>query len=266
MSEKLCLQWNDFKENINSAFGRLKDDKEFVDVTLACEDGEQMEAHKVILAALSPFFDKILSRNKHPHPLIYLKGFQSKDLRAILDFLYFGEANVFQENLDSFLTIAEELKLKGLTGQSAGDQVEKVEKPTNLKPANNTKESRMRTPSYTDNVCNDSEENVYPEENASRTVAIPNELCGDLKALDEKVKSMMGKSQNMIPSGKHPNGTQKQQIASICKVCGKEGKATNIESHIESNHLEGISLPCDHCDKAFSSRASLKVHKRSFHK
>ena len=51
MSEKLCLQWNDFKENLSSAFGRLGDDTEFVDVTLACEDGQQMRAHKFILAA-----------------------------------------------------------------------------------------------------------------------------------------------------------------------------------------------------------------------
>ena len=58
MSEKLCLQWNDFKENVNSAFGRLRDDKEFNDVTLACEDGQQMEAHKVILAASSPIFEQ----------------------------------------------------------------------------------------------------------------------------------------------------------------------------------------------------------------
>ena len=53
-----------------------------------------MEAHKVILASSSPFFDKILQKNKHPHPLLYLKGFQSKDFTSILDFLYFGEANV----------------------------------------------------------------------------------------------------------------------------------------------------------------------------
>ena len=121
MSEKLCLQWNDFKANANSAFGRFRDDKEFTDVTLACEDGQQMEAHKVILAASSPFLDQILQRNKHPHPLIYLKGFQSQDLLSILDFLYFGEANVYQEDLDSFLAIAEELKLKGLTGQTSSD-------------------------------------------------------------------------------------------------------------------------------------------------
>ena len=47
-----------------------------------------------------------------------MRGFKSEDLVAILDFLYFGEANVYQENLDSFLAIAEELQLKGLMGKS----------------------------------------------------------------------------------------------------------------------------------------------------
>ena len=73
MSEKLCLQWNDFQDNIKSAFVNLKTDNDFIDVTLACEDGQQVEAHKVILAASSPFFQKLLGRNKHPHPLIYKK-------------------------------------------------------------------------------------------------------------------------------------------------------------------------------------------------
>merc|ERR1719494_1718589 len=121
MPEKLCLQWNDFKENVNSAFGKLRGDKEFTDVTLVCEDGQQMEAHKVVLASSSPIFEKILQKSKHPYPLLYLKGFQSKDFASILDFLYFGEANVHQEDLDSFLTIAEETKLKGLTGQTSSE-------------------------------------------------------------------------------------------------------------------------------------------------
>ena len=96
----------------------MREDNDFTDVTLACEDGQQVEAHKVILAASSPFFQMLLKRNKHPHPLIYMKGMKSKDLLAIVDFLYRGEANVFQENLDSFLAIAEELQLKGLMGKS----------------------------------------------------------------------------------------------------------------------------------------------------
>ena len=119
MSEKLCLQWNDFKENVNSAFRKLRGKREFTDVTLVCEDGQQVEAHKVILASSSPFFEKLLQKSKHPHPLIYIRGFQSKDFTSILDFLYFAEANVYQEDLDSFLAIAEVIQLKGLTGQTS---------------------------------------------------------------------------------------------------------------------------------------------------
>ena len=117
-SDKLCLQWNDFKENITSSFRELRGDREFTDVTLACEDGSQIEAHKVVLVSTSPFFRELLKRNRHPHPLLYMRGLRSEDLTAILDFLYQGEANVCQENLDSFLALAEELKLKGLTGNT----------------------------------------------------------------------------------------------------------------------------------------------------
>ena len=94
----------------------MRDDREFAYVTLACEDGQQIEAHKVVLVSSSPFFMDLLKKNKHPRPLIHMRGLRSEDLVAIVDFLYHGEANVFQENLDSFLALAEELRLEGLTG------------------------------------------------------------------------------------------------------------------------------------------------------
>ena len=179
MSEKLCLQWNDFKANVNSAFGKLRDDKEFSDVTLVCEDGQQLEAHKITLVASSPFFEKILQNSKHPHPLIYLRGFQSKILLSILNFLYFGEANVYQENLDPFLAIAEELKLKGLIDQSSIDLLDDVQNtPDNPKPVKKLKESTISSanPVFNSNA----------PEKISRALAIPNEFSGDLHRLDEK--------------------------------------------------------------------------------
>ena len=112
--EKLCLQWNDFRDNISSAFRDLRDDEEFTDVTLACEDGQQVEAHKLVLSSASPFFLNLLKRNKHPHPLVYMRGLKYEDLVSIMDFLYHGEVNIHQENLDSFLLFADELHLKGL--------------------------------------------------------------------------------------------------------------------------------------------------------
>jgi len=118
-SEKFCLRWNDFEANISSAFRELRDDKDFFDVTLACDD-EQIQAHKVILSACSPFFRNILRRNPHQHPLLYLKGVKYTDLQSVLNFMYHGEVNIAQEELNSFLAVAEDLRVKGLTQNNSG--------------------------------------------------------------------------------------------------------------------------------------------------
>ena len=252
MSEKLCLQWNDFHDNIKTAFGNLRDDNDFADVTLACEDGQQVEAHKVILAASSPFFQKLLGRNKHPHPLIYMRGIEFDDLLAIVDFLYRGEANVFQENLDSFLAIAEELQLKGLMGK-ADEKVKDFEAdekylPSTLPTSMNTNKMIPKTSSQSSKIINSGE---------NRTLAIPGNFSGDLEELEVRVKSMMEKSQNKLANG--------IQFADRCKVCGKEDGGSHIKDHIETNHLEGVIIPCNFCNKTFRSRNSLKMHKMRQH-
>ena len=122
-SEKLCLQWNEFQNIVSSAFEDLRSDGDLTDVTLACEDGKQIEAHKVVLSATSPFFLDLLKRNKHPHPLIYMKGIKSDNLMAMVDFFYRGEANVSQDNLNDFLALADEMRLKGLNRQEEPQEI-----------------------------------------------------------------------------------------------------------------------------------------------
>ena len=120
-AEKFCLKWNEFESNIGIAFRELRESSDFFDVTLACDD-KQIQAHKVILSACSPFFRSVLRRNPHAHPLLYLKGVTETNLKAILDFMYHGEVQVSQENLNSFLAAAEELKVKGLTQNQPPDK------------------------------------------------------------------------------------------------------------------------------------------------
>ena len=85
-----------------------------------------------------------------------------------------------------------------------------------------------------------------------RRIAVSN---FDKTSLDEKVKSMMVKSENKISDG--------TKRAHICKECGKEGQWVAIRDHIEANHLEGVSLPCYVCGKDFRSRTYLRKHKCS---
>ena len=244
MSEKLCLHWNDFQENTKDAFVNLRGDKHFSDVTLVSEDGQQMEAHRVILAASSLFFKMLLEGNQHPHPLIYMRGVKSEDLLAIVDFLYCGEANVFQENLDSFLAIAEELQLKGLMGRAEEKEESQIAKPI-------IKQSTSSGPKTFESRQSRNE----PETN--NAVALPTHFSGNLDELEERVQSLMEKSENNYANG--------QQRAHKCKVCGKEGMGSAIKDHIEANHLEGIIVPCGQCEKTFGYRNGLRKHLRKDH-
>ena len=254
MSEKLCLQWNDFQDNIKIAFGNLREDVDFADVTLACEDGQQVEAHKVILAASSPFFQKLLGRNKHPHPLIYLRGIKSEDLLAIVDFLYRGEANVFQENLDSFLAIAEELQLKGLMGKQSDVAIaEELQiRGLNGKSDGATAETQRDTakmPEREEEVTNAT--NFQPD--------INNPILGD------KV-DMVGTDQTISMMEKTSRKNSRAKPLYICKVCGKEGENSHLKTHIEANHIKGYSILCDMCEKTFSCKNSLRTLNSRNHK
>ena len=121
MTRNLNIRCADFKDNAKLILGDLRHDNDFSDVTLVCEDGRQVEAHKVILASSSPFFKNLLARNKHSHPLIFMRRVTSEVLLAILDFLYLGETSLPEQGLDFFLALAQELQLKGLSGKTTED-------------------------------------------------------------------------------------------------------------------------------------------------
>ena len=252
MSETLCLNWNDFQDNVKSAFGNLRDDQDFADITLACEDGQKIEAHKVILAASSPVLQNLLNLNKHPHPLIYMRGMKSEDLSAIIDFLYYGSAIVYQENLESFLSIAEEFQLKGLRGQ------DKEKKPDEIGNQPSKSRNRQLKSKYEVIPANNTKLAFNDEVPISKFddqgIMMPTDYgVTDLGELDEKVKSMMEKGHNTLPN--------RSEKASVCKVCGKEGQWVAIRDHIEAKHLEGISLPCNNCGRIFKSRLQLRRHR-----
>ena len=252
-SEKLCLQWNDFGENITSSFKELREDRELTDVTLACEDGQQIEVHKVVLASSSPFFMDLLKKNKHPHPLIYMKGLKPTDLVAIIDFLYHGEANVFQENLETFLAVAEEFRLKGLTG---GAEAEK-ETSSQLRelPSVKKEASRKVTQLLSEpNIEGSTLENYSND----KTVALSTDkISVELQELDEQIRSMITKSDISTSNGQGKMAT--------CNVCGKQGPLKHMPQHIEANHITGVTHACEICGKISRSRQLLSKHKHGQH-
>ena len=264
--EKFCLKWNDFETNISSLFGSMREDQDFSDVTLAVDGGINIEAHKVILAASSSLFSTLLKQNKHTHPLLYMRGIQTKQLNAVVDFIYHGEVNILQEDLDDFLNLAKELQLKGLNNPKEANE-EHIQQPSQK----HTKSSRTKAydmsyekknlKGFVENITDDRPVEHFdqvPEVGFEETAVVPMyppvvKATTNYEDLDETINSMIEKLEH---GGKF-----------ACKVCGKiEYKDKfNMKSHIEAKHIEGVTHPCNQCGKSFRSRNSLSTHMSVFH-
>eukprot|EP00092_Neocalanus_flemingeri_P002586 GFUD01002768.1.p1 GENE.GFUD01002768.1~~GFUD01002768.1.p1 ORF type:complete len:359 (+),score=68.24 GFUD01002768.1:61-1077(+) len=123
MTDVFSVNWPNHERDRTVAVKDMLAKGSFVDVTLACDD-DQLEAHKVILSSASPFFHKILQRNPHSHPLLYLRGSLKKDVSALLNLIYSGETLVPVEDLESFLTLARDLGVKGLVDEQVFNEKE----------------------------------------------------------------------------------------------------------------------------------------------
>ena len=264
-TEKFCLKWNDFQENIAKSFHSLRDDQTFSDVTLVCGKDTQIQTHRVILSACSPFFESVLKKNMHSQPMIYMRGLKSKDLMAIVDFIYHGEANVYQEDLNDFLALAEELQLKGLTGSKEEQIEEKKENPTNKELSKPKKQaiSKQESPQYNyEQTENFVQESYFSKDSISEDNSIiAVESSKMIVRVDSNIEDLKTKIETLME-----NINDGERNKWRCKVCGKIALLKNdVRRHVES-HIEGVSHPCNLCGKVSRSNSALKVHVSAYHR
>lgn len=81
--QQYALKWNDYQTSMLSSFRHLRDEEDFVDVTLACDE-RSFTAHKVVLSACSPYFRKLLKANPCEHPIIILRDVPADDVENLL--------------------------------------------------------------------------------------------------------------------------------------------------------------------------------------
>ena len=170
-----------------------------------------------------------------------MKGMKASTLLAIIDFLYLGEANVFQEELDSFLVLAEELQLKGFGGISEETfQEHQTEERTNMSHQQNMPESRISDVKY------ENDKNLF-----QGTVVMTNQQKTKQDSLIEP--ATMARIDTMI---------EKREGRYNCKNCGHTSKHLfHTREHVEK-HIEGLEYPCTLCNKVLRSSLSFREHKR----
>ena len=186
-----------------------------------------------------------------------MKGVKSENLVAMVEFFYRGEANVSQENLDDFLALADEMRLKGL---SRLDESQENIRPNQIPTqAFEPRELPLRHKKASQKV--EQSEDLSMETALALNTSVE---VTDLRFLDQQIRSMMEKGYNRVQF--ISNGKNREDTTRVCKVCGKEGRQTDIAHHIEAKHITGLSHTCDICGNTAKTRSSLMAHKSKYHR
>ena len=233
--ESFSLTWKEYQNVATGLFSNLSNDKDFADVTLVCTDNKQVQSHKVILNAGSSLFKEILSTNfQRKHALIYLKGVDSAILLKILDFIYKGQTDVDQENLEAFLEVAKDLRIKGLYEEQYDVDEPSIEK-----------------------------ENVASESEETKEDIVENVKSEHLETEEEKQKDQDDRNITKGETVERRRSIQEKPFS--CSRCnGTYTNETTLKRHLLSVH-EGVKQPWPQCEKQFSTLDSLKRHTKSTH-
>ena len=254
--EKFSLKWNDYTTNWSQSLFGLRNNTELSDVTLITDDKVKISAHKIILSSCSKLFDFILKESKQTNPLVYLGGVSSVNLGFILDYIYHGEVNLYQEQLDGFLESAQKLEISGLVGDNQSNQdTQECESEDISNSLQTFKEDsqEQQMVNINDSVKNPRQKIQFTRsilENGGRNYDVTGLTSEEISA---KIRSMY----------------QKIDGVWTCNECGKisNNKTTSgdIRLHVET-HLDGLCYSCNLCHKEFRSKNAFKCHTNYYHK
>ena len=220
------LFWDEFESLAKNTFIDLFNNNNFTDVTLVCEDDKQLNAHKVILSACSSFFKRILLKNQHNNPLIYLNGINFEVLEAIINFIYLGEAQVNNSILDKFLEVGTVLEIYGLTQKDSKSEanMEFFEDP--MQTFNETEKEDFLTEKGTESHLEDIKE-IYTLEFETETVAKKSPVK------ISQLETWLNKSHDKL---------------FYCKECSKDFSSRgSLRNHKRAKH-EGFMFSCNYCN------------------
>ena len=229
--EKYKLTLDTYSDQLRDIFQELVKSNDFNDVTLVCEDKKQIKAHRNILSACSLVFKNFLQIDPHSnHSVIYLKGIQYSEMKAIIQFIYEGEAILYQERMDEFLSAARSLEIKELVRfVQIGETDDNMDK-------------------YSENSDTENNRNLLRKGKLGLQKRKYTKRKKPLEALNFEGTEVKTENEDLE-----------------CGQCGKKYRyKASLEVHIQSEH-KGIRYDCSKCGKIFKEQSSLVDHSRAIH-
>jgi len=219
----------------------VTEDTRLQDVTLVCDDGQHIRAHKIVLSARSPLFKEVLNGERDLNPFIYFCEFQKSEIETLMEFLYRGSTVISEENMRSFFRIAKLLKIDGV----------------NVDPVT----------SDTSPVITDNEDKLSTShENFDSEVQSNIESDSHVKEFDDRVEDIKIKDDRISFEKCDETNETFSKINGLweCNICGRTFiRKNHVTTHVLIHNEEPV--PCPECTSILKTKDSLKKHIQLVH-
>ena len=237
--EKYKLEWQTFQNHSVNLNRNLFNDTAFSDVILMTDELVQTPAHKVILSAASTVFKELCAvGSKSVQQILYLRGIKQEELDAMLQFIYLGEATVYEDRLKEFSRVVRDFNITKLNEfQYLQDQVTPTKKKdTPQEEKDDSKKKDQVTPLKKKDQPQIEKDNPKKKEENKET---------------NKIKS----KSNVREENTVKKVTKKAKV----EEPAKENIVTDDDSVIEDPFL------CLECELVFNDKAAFDHHYQATH-
>lgn len=204
----------------------------FTDVCLSCEN-QIINAHRLILAASTSFFHSLFSQQPcclNPNPVIVMKDIKISELKAILEFIYFGSTTVPEDQLNSLIKSAESLGVYGLGKLN----------PDSINDAKDDAKDDRPSSEINNNVTNNSAKSSSPS-NAAGKEQSPKSASGDASTTKQfsQAASSAYSSNNKSQPDKSAAAADKIKRK---VVASKQSEADDLEEKRKKRELINLTI------------------------
>ncbi|XP_044758585.1 zinc finger homeobox protein 4-like isoform X2 [Coccinella septempunctata] len=278
-----------YLQNISDAFKTLYNEEQLSDVTIYCKEGS-LKAHKLILAASSPYFCKIFRENRNEFPILILHGTSMTQMKNLIDLLYTGITDVKKDDIESLNRLIREFEIKGVNfGQETSSSNVRLEiNGSNVSPDSiHNRDTRFKGKKrvavdyeHDENLPSTSKidtsenhlpkrsnlENSHNEELNQVKIEAPSPVPTESTIFSmSDINSISDRSSYTSNSTNKISAWAKKQRKFKCHLCPSSFKRSSHLSRHQLVHTGERPYSCNRCDKAFSRVDKLKHHIRKAH-
>ncbi|CAL4161549.1 unnamed protein product [Meganyctiphanes norvegica] len=252
MCDDYLIKWGYHQQTIIEALVTFKNSETFCDAQIICNGGV-FNVHKLILSACSDYLHQIFENATASFPgisltVIVLQEVSYKQMEYLLEFIYKGQVDICENDIDAFMNTARYLDIKGL---SAPDGYEDSIHDDNVKVKDEPDEDQgLEKSNFSISFGTDEPD----EENLSLKKETPKRVKQHEKNMN---KSPLG---NVDFFNTFCSIDTKRDM--LIKKVMEEASSTWIK--LFKSSVEGVA--CPFCHKEFTNKTNFKIHYKSHKK